>query len=64
MSRKRVKKRDLKSQLEEIECEIALFTIRKRWGVVKKLKLQLKTLREQFIEENLKYYEQCKSGEK
>jgi hypothetical protein len=62
MRRKRVIKHDLKAQLEELECEIALCEKRKRYRMLKLLKKKYNILSQQFIEENLKYYEQCTTG--
>lgn len=59
MSKKRVTKRGLKAQLEELECEIALCEKKKRYRAWKLLKKKYEILSKKFIEENLKYYEQC-----
>lgn len=62
MSKKRKKKRDLKSVLEELECEIVLYKMRKDYRMVKLVQKKLDILRQQFIEENLKYYESYNTG--
>jgi len=63
MRKRRVNERDLKSLLEHLEREIALCEKKKRYRAWKLLKMRYDTLSKKFIEENLKYYEQCKSGE-
>ena len=62
MSRRRVQKRDLKSQLEELDREIALLIFKKKYRKIKYLRKKVEILREQFIEENIKYYESCNTG--
>lgn len=62
MSRKRVKKRDLKFLLEDLEREIALAKFRGKMHYLKVLYRKRKMLSEQFIKESMTYYEQHSSS--